>query len=545
MELSRTQAIEATQPGRQAPEPAQASAGLRGAVQGFEVPLLVGLITLVGGALRVASVGQPLYGDELSTHWVVSEHGFFDVLSVVHANWEITPPLYFLLSWLTTLPDVTPELLRLPSLLAGIAAIPLVYQLGERTVGRPAAVVATALTALSPFMIFYSTEARSYQLLIVLVLLSTIALLAAIADGRARRWIAYGAFSCAAMYTHYTGAYALLGQFLWVLWAYPHARRSALLANVGAVIAYLPWFSGLRKDLSSPTTDILSALSPFTADSVRISLQHWSVGHPFAYPGTGMRDLPGELALLMFAGGVVIALAGLLRSTVHVSRRLHAATPNRRVVLILVLAVSVPVGEALTSAVGDDVFGTRNLAASWPAFGLALGALLAAAGPRLRFAAVALVLGAFAIGAAKMIEAPFQRPAFDAAADFIDREAAPGDVVLDAVVFGVTPGPLSSLDAELDGSISVFRVGAPLQRERPFTVDDRIIPTDEAVQRAVNRANGRRLFLVSVGPDTPLLLSLVREVVAAALPADYRRVTARSYPGIVNLDVVVYAAADG
>jgi Dolichyl-phosphate-mannose-protein mannosyltransferase len=545
MELSRTQAIEATQPGRQAPEPAQASAGLRGAVQGFEVPLLVGLITLVGGALRVASVGQPLYGDELSTHWVVSEHGFFDVLSVVHANWEITPPLYFLLSWLTTLPDVTPELLRLPSLLAGIAAIPLVYQLGERTVGRPAAVVATALTALSPFMIFYSTEARSYQLLIVLVLLSTIALLAAIADGRARWWIAYGAFSCAAMYTHYTGAYALLGQFLWVLWAYPHARRSALLANVGAVIAYLPWFSGLRKDLSSPTTDILSALSPFTADSVRISLQHWSVGHPFAYPGTGMRDLPGELALLMLAGGVVIALAGLLRSTVHASRRLHAATPNRRVVLILVLAVSVPVGEALTSAVGDDVFGTRNLAASWPAFGLALGALLAAAGPRLRFAAVALVLGAFAIGAAKMIEAPFQRPAFDAAADFIDREAAPGDVVLDAVVFGVTPGPLSSLDAELDGSISVFRVGAPLQRERPFTVDDRIIPTDEAVQRAVNRANGRRLFLVSVGPDTPLLLSLVREVVAAALPADYRRVTARSYPGIVNLDVVVYAAADG
>jgi mannosyltransferase len=545
MELSRTQAIEATQPGRQAPEPAQASAGLRGAVQGFEVPLLVGLITLVGGALRVASVGQPLYGDELSTHWVVSEHGFFDVLSVVHANWEITPPLYFLLSWLTTLPDVTPELLRLPSLLAGIAAIPLVYQLGERTVGRPAAVVATALTALSPFMIFYSTEARSYQLLIVLVLLSTIALLAAIADGRARWWIAYGAFSCAAMYTHYTGAYALLGQFLWVLWAYPHARRSALLANVGAVIAYLPWFSGLRKDLSSPTTDILSALSPFTADSVRISLQHWSVGHPFAYPGTGMRDLPGELALLMLAGGVVIALAGLLRSTVHASRRLRAATPNRRVVLILVLAVSVPVGEALTSAVGDDVFGTRNLAASWPAFGLALGALLAAAGPRLRFAAVALVLGAFAIGAAKMIEAPFQRPAFDAAADFIDREAAPGDVVLDAVVFGVTPGPLSSLDAELDGSISVFRVGAPLQRERPFTVDDRIIPTDEAVQRAVNRANGRRLFLVSVGPDTPLLLSLVREVVAAALPADYRRVTARSYPGIVNLDVVVYAAADG
>jgi Dolichyl-phosphate-mannose-protein mannosyltransferase len=541
MEVSHNQAIEVAHAGQRASPYEQASPGQHAALQGPGAPVVVALLTVLGAALRLATVTQPLYGDELSTHWVVTEHGFFDVLSVVHANWEITPPLYFLLSWLTTVPDVTPALLRLPSLLAGIATVPLVYLLGTRTVGRPAALVGTALTALSPFLIFYSTEARSYQLLIVLVVLSTLALLAALDDQRARWWIAYGACSCAAMYTHYTGVFALLGQFLWVVWAYPHARKSALLANVGALVAYLPWVSGLRNDLSSPTTDILSALSPFTAETVRISLQHWSVGHPFAYESTGLRDLPGEIALAMLAAGIVVAVAGLLWSRLRGSARRGSAIPDRRVMLVLVLAVSVPVGEALASALGDDVFGTRNLAASWPAFGLSLGALLVASGPRLRLPAIALAVGAFAIGAVKMLDAPFERPAFDSAADFIEREATGGDVVIDAVVFSVSPGPLSPLDAELDRSSGVFRVGAPQQRERPFTVLDTTLPTDEAVRRAVDQADGGRVFLLTVGADTPLVLSLVREVVAGALPPRYRRVAARSYPGIISLDVVVYA----
>ena len=77
-------------------------------------------------------------------------HGLADVVSIVHTDAEITPPLYFVASWLTTRIDLTPELLRAPSLLAGAATIPLVYLLGVRTVGRRAALVATALTTFSP-----------------------------------------------------------------------------------------------------------------------------------------------------------------------------------------------------------------------------------------------------------------------------------------------------------------------------------------------------------------------------------------------------------
>ena len=81
----------------------------------------------------------------------------------------------------------TPELLRAPALLAGTATIPLVYVLGLRTVGRRAALVATALTAFSPFMIYYSAEARAYGLMMLLLVCSTLAMLLAI-DTRRRRW---------------------------------------------------------------------------------------------------------------------------------------------------------------------------------------------------------------------------------------------------------------------------------------------------------------------------------------------------------------------
>jgi hypothetical protein len=542
MEPSRTHAIGVTLPGRQAPAPGQAAAGPRGALHGLEVPLLVALITVVGAVLRVLTATQPLFGDELSTHWVVSAHGFFEVVSVVHADWEITPPLYFLLAWLTTIPGVSAELLRLPSLVAGIGVIPLVYLLGTRTVGRPAALVACALTALSPFMIFYSGEARSYQLMIVLLVLSTIALLAAVQDGRARWWIVYGACSCAAMYAHYTAAFWLAAQLLWVLWAIPRARKAALLANLGALVAYLPWLSGIRNDISSPTTEILSELSPFTFRAVRLSLQHWSIGHPFVYEGTGLRDLPGDVALVMLAVGVLIAVVGLLRAAVGAAESLRSMLPDPHLTLIVLLTLAVPVSEAVASAVGDNLFGTRNLAASWPAFALVLGALLAAAGPRLRFAAIALVVGAFAIGAAKMVDDEFHRPDSAAAAEFIDTEARPGDVVLDGAVRGVTPGPLSPLDAELERSRGVFRVLAPQQRRRPFTHRDIILPADETVRRAIERANGGRLFVLVV--DVPLAFSPVLQAVASELPPGYRRVGARAVPGIVNLKVHVYARDD-
>jgi 4-amino-4-deoxy-L-arabinose transferase-like glycosyltransferase len=504
--------------------------------------LVVAGLTVLGTAIRLRVADQSVFADETSTWWLASSHGLGGVVSTVHSEAEVTPPLYFVVAWLATRIDLTPELLRLPSLVAGAAAIPLTYVLGLRTVGRGAGLVAAAVVALSPFMIFYSAEARAYELAVVLVILSTLAMLAALDGGRARWWVAYGACSCAAVYTHYTTVFVLGAQLVWLLWAHPEARRSALLANAGAVVGFLPWLPGLINDINSPVPAILSELEPFNAHTVRISLEHSSVGYPFAFPSTRLPDLPGVAALVLLALGVSAAIGAIVLRWVRGHPRPGLANLDRRLLLIVVLALSTPVGEALVSAVGTNVFGTRNLAVAWPASALALGALLVAAGPRLRFAVAALVIASFAIGAAKMLESRFQRPDYRAAARFIDRQASAGDVVVDAAA--ITPGPLTGIDVAYGQPERVFRAGTPLQRDHPFEGRDPIPPVPELTRRAVAAAAGRRIFVVSsegVLAKSTATRNPFTDLVIGALPAAYRRVQVRSWPGSLRLAVLVYA----
>ncbi len=495
--------------------------------------LVVTALTVLGFAIRVRVAGQSVFADELSTYWIVSSHDLGGVLSTVHSNAEITPPLSFVLTWLATRAGLSPELLRAPALIAGTTSIPLAYLIGVRTVGRFAAILAAALTALAPFMIYYSGEARGYGVAVALVMVSTLSMLRALDSGRARWWLVYGAASCAAVYTHYTTVFVLAAQLAWLLWAERAAWRPAVLANVGAVVCFVPWLSGLANDLSSPTTAILSRLSPFTPDAARIVLEHWSIGYPYAV--VPLRQLPGVPALALLALGLAGALVGLGRSARRARRRLDAVGLDRRLVLVLALALAAPVGEALVSAVATHLFGTRNLAVSWPWFALTFAAVLAAAGPRLRLLATALVVASFAFGAAKMLAPRFQRPDYRALARFVERTASPGDVVIEGKI--LSPGPLSGLDAALDGPFRVFRAGQPQERDHPFAVFDPVLPLAEVGRQAARAAQGRRIFVVA----TKETVDLLGHQVGDGWLDRYRRVEVVSWPGIIRLAVGVYA----
>jgi hypothetical protein len=201
------------------------------------------------------------------------------------------------------------------------------------------------------------------------------------------------------------------------------------------------------------------------------------------------------------------------------------------------MALSAPVAETVVGAFGNSmVTQSRNLAVSWPWFALALAAVLVAGGRRLSIAAVALVLAGFTVGAAYMVgRRDLRRPDFKAAARFIDREAAPGDYVIDGAVAFITPGPVTGLDAALDRPHPIIRAGAPQQRERNFSGSDPVVPTEEVVRRA-GAATGRRLFVVTTElgsqPSAPTWDRLVG--------SGYRRVDTRALPGAIPLSVYVY-----
>src|SRR4051812_2263045 len=154
---------------------------------GAAAALAVALLTLVGLLVRVVVARESLFADELSTYWIVTGHSLGGVVSTVHTDAEITPPLSFVLSWASSQLSHAPIVVRAPAVLAGAATMPLVYWLGLRTVGRRAALVATAIVTFSPFMIYYGAEARGYGLMMALVTLSTLALVRATATDR-RAW---------------------------------------------------------------------------------------------------------------------------------------------------------------------------------------------------------------------------------------------------------------------------------------------------------------------------------------------------------------------
>ncbi len=530
----------AESPAPAAPSPPPATSALVGRpALAFGAVVLIGLFGIVA---RVIVAHQSLFADELSTYWIVATHDFGGVMSLMYGTYhniphaEITPPLFFMLSWLTSQLGHAPELVRLPSLVAGALTLPVVYLLGLRTVRRPAALAATVLVALSPFMIYYSAEARSYAVMMLLATASTLGMLLAVDTGRARWWVLYAVSACGAFYSHYTCAFYLAAQLFWVLWAHPEARRRAVIATVAAAAGVLPWISGLINDYNSPTTKILSDLSPFTFHYVTQSAEHWAIGFPYV-EGGGLRALPGMPALILMALAAAAAAAGIWSKVLSLGVKNWASKFfDRRVLLVFLLALSVPVGEALASAVSSHIFGVRNLAASWPPLALAAASLMVGAGPRWRTAAVGLAVVGFGLAAAKMLTQRWSRPDFQAAGSFIDSHASRGDVVIDAT--GVlSPGPLTGLDLVLHKPHGVIRAQAPQERDHPYTVFDPFTTARGAATRAARLAQGRRLFVVAYD-STALVVPAPR-----LIPAPYRLVETRHYRDFIGLTLQVWATS--
>jgi 4-amino-4-deoxy-L-arabinose transferase-like glycosyltransferase len=410
---------------------------------------------------------------------------------------------------------------------------------GARTIGRGAALLAAAVTTLSPFMIFYSAEARGYAVLMALVLASTLSMLIAIERRGTGWWVLYGAAVCLAAYTHYTAVYVLAVQLAWALWTQPRSRTPLLVATGSAALVFAPWFPSLKGDLDSPTAVILGALSPVDGDSMRLALGQWSVGFPaanfgvplpFDVSGSSLRDLPGAPALVLLAASACVGAVGAF--TMRTRLRGWFADRGGRLTLLLLLAVASPIGAAVQSAVGTNVFRTRTFAASWPYLALAAAALVTIGRPALRVTAAALAVTAFAVATITMLGDDFHRPGYRTAAR--QGDAQQGGVIVNGAAY--TPGPLT--DFEVEGAVPdspVFRVNVPEQMETPFTLTERRPDPADVAERAVAAADGGPITLVSFIPELPVVTQLVNH-----LPPDYELTDTTVIPGILDLEVRVY-----
>jgi mannosyltransferase len=523
------------------------AAGRRSVPQATVV-LLLGLI-VVGLALRLPSFNDSIWGDELSTNFVVHGFGVGDPISILKGDQEGTPPLFFLLTWLTRGIDGA-EGLRIFSLLAGLAAIPLTYLLGSWTIGRPAAAVGAALIALSPFQIFYATEARAYALMMLFCLLAAIALLRALNSGRTGWWVGYGLAVAAAAYTHYTTVFVLIGLLVWAFFARPEARGPLLLTNAGAALLYVPWIPELLDDRHEPAATIIERLHPLSLTRGWNDLGQWSLGHPLI----PLQELPGRLGAWLVAAGVLIAIVGLvLRARGGGLRRWWP--PSAGFALVIVLVAAAPVGAVLQDIVAPSVFIPRNLISSWPGLALAVGALVTTPRAPFRVAAVAALVAGFTIGAVKMLDTKYQRPDYDGVAAFIERSSAPGDPVVDS--HEPTPGPQTAMEAALaphgqplPRGRQVFEVGFPtfqtrldaVRRGGALNAELPVPSSQQLAAQAVRAAGDGRLFVVGPAASLEILRSFPGPLAdfLAALPPRFHEVEYRSFPGLSIFPIGVH-----
>ncbi len=381
--------------------------------------ILVAALTVAAFLLRLPHIDESLILDEHYAYAETHVPGFWDVIEHVRDGGENSPPLYFVLAWAAMKLGDPTVLIRLPSLLLSTATVPVVYLLGVRTVGRRAGVIAAALLALSPFAIYYASEARPYATMMFFVACSTLVLLVALERGGRRWWALYALIACAIIYAHYFGAFALVAQGAWALWAHRDRLRELVLVHVAIAVGFVPWLL-IWVDQKGNSISQLSSYWPLGAKEVGRELVRMFPGHPLFFPS----DLPGRAAIVLIGVALAVALAARVAKGIP--------KPSPMLVLLLMLAVVPPIGFVAYSELGPNIVIARYMSAALPAVTLLLGTALASPPKLVSLAASAAVIGCLAVGTFEGQQPDRQRPAWREAAHFIDRNARPGDVVVEA-----------------------------------------------------------------------------------------------------------------
>jgi 4-amino-4-deoxy-L-arabinose transferase-like glycosyltransferase len=174
--------------------------------------LLLVLITLAGAYLRLLHLGsKSLWQDEPATVALARMlwPQFLRVWWHGEASYQAA---YFLLmrGWVHLGQSET--FLRFPAALFGIASIPVIYVVARKLLGDEAALASAAILAFSPTHVYYSQEARSYTMAILLVLLSSWFFVRAVQQNRESDWAWWTIFSVLAVFTHLFASFVLVGQ---------------------------------------------------------------------------------------------------------------------------------------------------------------------------------------------------------------------------------------------------------------------------------------------------------------------------------------------
>ncbi|HET8565333.1 MAG TPA: glycosyltransferase family 39 protein [Solirubrobacterales bacterium] len=383
---------------------------------------LVAGLTALGAVIRFATLGlQSYHHDEVVTASRVLRVGFGHAMDAVGFS-ESAPPLYYALAWVwTQITGTGPWGLRSLSALAGVLTIPVAYLIGRELRGRRTGVLAAALVAVNPMLLWYSQEARAYALLSLFCALSLYYCARALRDdGRAggrRDLVLWGVFSGLALATHYFAVFPLA------------AEVALLLRRRGRATWRGLWIIGLTALLLAPL--VIHQMSYGHAEWIgKFSLGHrlWETAATFVSGETGEIIGGPERPLLAFLPLVlVLASFALLAWRGGREEKRGAALP----LAVGATTVGIPLLLAIASTSKDFVL-ARNLLPALVPFLLVVAIGLTAERARRLGTAIAAVLIAYSLAFCVWVSfnEELQRPDWSAVADRLGEPEAPRATVL-------------------------------------------------------------------------------------------------------------------
>jgi hypothetical protein len=328
---------------------------------------------MAGAAIRFAALSTSIWFDESVTVKDVSA-SFGQMLHRV-VNHEASPPFYFVCLWIWRhLVGDTGADLRALSALAGTITIALAFYVGRRRIGPRAGLILAACVAVSPVLVYYSTEMRMYGVLVLISGIGFEAFLRASTCPNRTNLSVWAVASVLALWTQYYAALAVAPQAMWLIalgWKHRSRTRATLAAVGGAALAGLPltyliayqghraWPYGARL-LSSVWQRVPLSIHD-TGTTFGSLAQDTTVG-----PGGPARAALSALIVL-----IGLAVAFLL---VHRPERIRGQLPRALFLIVPPLLIVVILVQS------HILFEGRYLLPLWLPIGLATTSVLASAG---------------------------------------------------------------------------------------------------------------------------------------------------------------------
>jgi mannosyltransferase len=298
------------------------------------------LLCLLAFGLRVFRLDfQPIWFDEDLAYQRATA-----TLNISLASMDGSPLYYLFLRGWVELTGSSLYALRFFSALCGTLALPLIYQVTRRLLGRKVALATLTVAVFAPFYIYYSQEARTYSLTLVLMLISMHAFLRWQDTQQRRALVICTLANLVCLYTHYVAALMIVVQGIILLllqWRDWKRLGVFVAAQTIAVLALVPWLIYAQRLLPR----VIAPADSTTSDAWSILARTWtefSVGRTIAPP----------ISLYLAIIPLFLALVGLVSLFApHQRRRTSSAAPQRK---------SVRRAPPASSAVSDHTITLRD-----------------------------------------------------------------------------------------------------------------------------------------------------------------------------------------